>query len=879
MNFRRIPPPVLLAVFTLSGAAGLGYQAVWVRTFTAGLGSETPSVLAVLAAVMAGLGLGAWVLDRPVSRSGRPGGWYGGLELVLGVWGACLALLLPAVNEAVAGWIGVEPSPLRQGLICLAVPLVLLLPSTAAMGATLPAMERLVARHAGAGPWVGAVYGVNTLGAATGLLAVVWVLMPASGLRGAALVLAGVNLICGVVILGWSRGEAGVAKPSPRAEPRPAAGTDQQRRALWLGIAGVTGFLSMSFEVLGIRLLSQVLENTVFTYAAVLAVYLLGMSGGALIYQRWARSAARDPVRWLFVMLTGLSVAVAVAMLSLQGSLPLLDACRRAFGSSAWGIAATEISVTSIVFLPPTLLMGGAFSHIAQQLCGPDGGVGRVLGANALAGALAPPVTGLLLLPVLGVRWSLGLTALGYAGSAVWLATASRLFGTDRKLVTGLGAAAGVAALGVTLVSPLRLLDLPPGSVVRRYAEGALGFVAVTEEPDGHRTLRVDNRFQMGGTAALEAQSRQAHVPLLLHPRPRTALFLGAGTGITLGAASFHPALDAEGVELLPEVADAMHEFGAANRLADWPKTWRVRVADARRFVLATPRRYDVIVSDLFHPARDGAGLLYTREHFRAVRQRLTDGGLFCQWLPVHQLDAVSLRMIIRTFLVEFPDSELWWLRFSVDTPVVGLVGYTAQPRHAVDFDDPRWHSRDLGVALGQLGLPDPVRLHGLRIADPETLAAFGVAARLNTDDRPSVLFLAPRVLHESPAAVAHRVRLILALSDTTGARTAAAADADPAVPEARLHRYQQARDRFLHGLLAEFEGREKAAVEAWLDSVRLSADFTPAYARCLARASWLLSTQPAEARALLERLAEAQPGLPVARQMLDRLDTGGPRR
>ena len=49
--------------------------------------------------------------------------------------------------------------------------------------------------------------------------------------------------------------------------------------------------------------------------------------------------------------------------------------------------------------------------------------------------------------------------------------------------------------------------------------------------------------------------------------------------------------------------------------------------------------RYDVIVSDNFHPARSGSAALYTVEHFAAVRERLRRGGVFCQWLPLHQLD------------------------------------------------------------------------------------------------------------------------------------------------------------------------------------------------------------------------------------------------
>src|SRR6185503_15255902 len=102
----------------------------------------------------------------------------------------------------------------------------------------------------------------------------------------------------------------------------------------------------------------------------------------------------------------------------------------------------------------------------------------------------------------------------------------------------------------------------------------------------------------------------------------------------------------------------------------------KLHIADARRFVRSSVEQYDVIVADLFHPYRDGAGALYTQEHFAAVRGRLATNGLFCQWLPLHQLDEPTLRVVIQTFLKEFPNAQAWLLRFNVNVPVLGLVGW-----------------------------------------------------------------------------------------------------------------------------------------------------------------------------------------------------------
>ncbi|MCZ7636281.1 MAG: hypothetical protein M5U12_09750 [Verrucomicrobia bacterium] len=198
-------------------------------------------------------------------------------------------------------------------------------------------------------------------------------------------------------------------------------------------------------------------------------------------------------------------------------------------------------------------------------------------------------------------------------------------------------AAALVLAIGLPDLDRPGLL---PGERLRVARAGMADSVAVLETAEGHRTLRVNNRFTMGGTASAHAERRQAHLPLLLHPAPRHALFLGSGTGITAAAATAHPGIFVDSVELSPEVVDVMGEFAPENFAP--PGRLRQHVADARRFVRATTNRYDVIVADLFHPARDGAGALYTREHYEAIARRLAREGCsasgfrFIKWTSRH---------------------------------------------------------------------------------------------------------------------------------------------------------------------------------------------------------------------------------------------------
>ncbi len=868
MTRRRLTSFLLYALFLLSGGAGLGYQMVWSKMLATGLGHEMPAVLAVVAAVMGGMAIGAWTLDGVVSRSPRPWQWYGRLEIFIGLWGLLLTVLIPVTNRSALHLIGLEPSALRHWSVAFGLPFLMLFPATAAMGATLPAMERWLAPLTMSGRCVGAVYSANTLGAVVGTLASAFIILPALGLSRGVWLLAAVNALCGVAALLLGARTALSAR-SARAELSSPDSTEFTRlnsavrppfTSARLGLTVfATGLLGIGYETLGVRVLAQVLENTVYTFAAVLAVFLLGTSIGAALYQRFGR---RSNPQWLLT-----DLLCAVSMASILGAILaghaqfVYDRCRAALGDSKLGVLAAEMAAAAAVLLVPTVFMGATFSHLVQAARHKNGGVGRAAALNTSGGALASALFGVFLLPLIGSKWTLVLISLGY------------LMLLPKVAGWRWGFLAAPVALTFALPADLHLVQVPPHHRIALYREGVMASVAVIENDNHDRVLRVDNRFQMGGTAAAPAEYRHAHIPLLLHPAPRQALFLGLGTGITFGAAALYPNLQSDGVELVPEVVEVMPQFEPYNFAPDRQPQLKLFTADARRFVRTTDSNYDVIVADLFHPARDGAGSLYTLEHFQAVRERLAPGGLFCQWLPLHQLDEDVLRLIIRTFLEAFPNAQAWLLRFNVDAPVIGLVGTVGRPHYSMQWVEHRLNHSRLESELKKLVLADSIRLFGNLLAGPEALRAFGGDAPLNTDDQPRVTFGAPRFAYQKIATPYGRLLELLKFS-LRDPREVLGLDSggDGNQFAGRLTKYMTARDAYLNGLVDEAEGRQPTAIDRFVESARLSDEFTSGYAQCLTLASMLARTKPAEARALLERLVEAQPSRPVAREMLDRL-------
>jgi spermidine synthase len=834
-----------LALMAASGFAGLGYQIVWTQQCALWLGHESAAVLAVVAAFFAGLALGARVAGPRLARSRQALRWYVGCELTIASWGLVLMAGVEPVSRGLLALIGPQPAAAWQWSIAFAGTFVLLLPATAAMGATLPAMERIGAGLHAQGRSIAAHYAANTAGAVLGVLASAFWLVPAIGLLRTAAICVAINLACA--------GAAWWALPR-ELTPLQAAGhaATAARRSALLRLAA-TGLLGIGYEVLVVRVLSQVDEDTVYTFAMLLAIYLVGSALGAAWYARRAGTDAADPDRTSDRLLGALAAACLLGAASLWGAQALQDAVRQALGPGMTAALGAEAMLAIAAFALPTIAMGALFSHLAAAARSAGASLGDALAANTLGAALAPLVFGVLVAPWLGPKAALLLIAAGYlllVRRRAWHAPAAW------------GPALAAIAL-LVLAPPLAFVDVPAGGRVVSYRDGAMAAVSVVEDAEGVARLRINNRQQEGSSASRFVDARQALLPLLLHPGPRRALFLGLGTGVTASAAAEDPTLQVDAVELLPEVIAASAEFTHPDNGSQAPaERLHVMAADARRFVRVSPNRYDVIVSDNFHPARSGSGALYTIEHFRAVRDRLADGGLFCQWLPLHQLDLSSLRSIVQSFLQVYPDGAAMLASNSLDTPVIGLIGHRGAGALGLARARERLARSTWPGALSELGLDDEYALLGSLVAGPAALAQFAAGAPANTDDRPVVSYQAPRLTYAPDSTP--RARLFALLEAWRVAPREVLAGADSADELRRLQDYWLARDRFIVAGRDVTPSPDVRAMLAQvraplLDVVRISADFRPAAQPLRRMARALAATDAPAADALLAELQAAQ--------------------
>jgi spermidine synthase len=740
----------LYLLFLLSGGAALVYQVMWARSFGLIFGSTTRAASVVLAAFFLGMAIGnllgsRWAVTR--SRSLRV---YGLVEFAIAV-GAVLVICwlqlfhsaYPALYRFAIG----QPHVLVW--IQLGLALFAMAPPCIAMGATLPLMSRAVLfDRSHVGRRLGWVYALNTIGGTVGVLASGFLMPVTFGVRNSMLLAAALNVLvaAGALLLArrWSGGPLESATAECSSAPRHRVGAEPVSRLLWFA-AIVSGLATIALEVLYTRLLVHAMDASVFSFAIVLAVFLVCLAMGSAFV-----SVVVDRLGSPWVLLA-LASALSSAAIVLSPAvfewaweaIPRLRPEMRPVGL---------LLLRSFLIIGPSAVAAGMILPTVWKVAVREVGeagvrVGRLTSVNTLSGVAGALLAGFVAVPKLGMGASFALVGALYGALAIAIALRSE-FGSRRWPAALAIACAllGLASLRSWEIVPVRLL---PNERLIAYYEGEGATVSVTdsEELGGVvRKLTVNSSYGLGNSHRVAVPRSQGRLALLLHGRPRSVAFIGLATGITASSIQDFPSITrALALEILPGVVEAARAFASSNgNVLDDPRL-EVLPADGRNHLFGIDQNFDVIVGDLFIPWHSGTGYLYTVEHFANVGRRLSKGGVFVQWLQANQLTVWELQVITASFVDAFDDAELWLNRTARNRHLIGLVG----------------RSRDLPVAAAQ----QPVRIDDMeRVCGVEALRGWSRESVRNTDDFPIIEFSAG--LTHGDALPGHQQRMSSALDE-----------------------------------------------------------------------------------------------------------------
>ncbi len=766
-----------MILFAVSGAAALIYEVVWTRLLTLQMGHGIAAASTVLAAFMGGLAVGAAIAGRRGGRltPARALTVYAGLELIIAVLALVLPFALVAVRPLLVGAYSDGDGGTTFALLRLGTGVLLLAAPAAAMGATFPIASRWMVRSAAnAAQDAGGLYAANTLGAAAGAVLAGFVLIPSLGLSGSTWVGVALNVTAAAGAFALARtaaiapsGDGRSADASASASPLPGTRrglkpppSERPEERPWLAALalGATGFASLTLQVVWTRLLVQILGPTTYAFSMVVAIFIIGLAGGAAI-GAWLVARVRSaPVGLATCMLMSVALSLAAASSVDWALLTMAEIVARPdyqFGD----VLRREVLMVIGLLLPMTLAFGAAFPFAVATAAGRDEAVtenlGRIYAVNtvgAIAGAL---LSGFVLVPQIGLHLTIRLVALVVGATALAiLVFAAR----SRGRLVGIGFAVFVLAAGFALPQWDRLLlssgaykyaaamrgpsletALAAGELLS-YREGATATVAVRRLA-GTVSLAIDGKVDASNAGDMLTQRLLAHVPLLLHPAPKRVAILGLGSGVTLGSALKHPLEAATVLEISPEVVDASRFFDVENHnaLAD-PRT-RLIVGDGRTHLMLGRESYDVIVSEPSNPWMAGIASLFTREFFEGAKARLAPGGMLCQWAHTYDISREDLRSIVATFLTAFPDGSMWLVG---DADVL-LVGSTSPLDERLAGITTAWARPGVAEDLASVGALDPFAVTSLFVAQGATLKAWANGAPLQTDDRSRLEFSGPR--------------------------------------------------------------------------------------------------------------------------------------
>lgn len=719
---------VLAFLFLLSGAAGLFYEAVWSRYLSLFVGHDAYAQVLTLVIFLGGMGLGALLVSRRSARIRDPLFAYALVEAVIGVLGLAFhdAIYLP-----VTGWAYEHLFPGLGGGSGAAVVLskwvlaaLLILPQSILLGATFPLMSAGVLRRRPEQPGrtLSILYFSNSLGAATGVLVAGFVLYAMAGLPGTLAAAAMLNLVVALGALVVARYTAvgryvgKSVKPAPTVLPsyRP---TDLSR--LLLTLAFGTAVASFVYEIGWIRMLSLVLGSSTHSFELMLSAFILGLALGALWMRRRADRFA-DPLRALAVVQLAMgALAIASLPLYLQSfhwTAALIQATARTESGYAVFTVARYLICLAIM-LPATFCAGMTLPLMTRMLLVGGSGeraIGAIYAANTLGSIVGAAATGLLLLPLLGLRGAL--VAGGALDMLLGLLAIRGLLRAGRPALRLAWAGAG----GLAVLAGLALFALPwnqgllssgvfrVGRVVQDdqreilyHADGRTATVHATRfRSNGIRILATNGKpdgslsptwFEPCDTAApakpfVGDDGTQAMLALLLlahAPAARTGAVIGHGTGMSSHFLLASPALERlTTIEIEPAMVAGSRVFTPVNRRVFEDPRSRIVIDDAKAFFAAANARFDLILSEPSNPWVSGVSGLFTTEFYHRIRRYLAPGGVFGQWLHTYELSDGLVLSVLAALHENFADYRV----FAINGGDLLVVGSPDRPLPRPDW-------------------------------------------------------------------------------------------------------------------------------------------------------------------------------------------------
>ncbi len=695
---------LIILLFIISGLASLIYQVVWFKQLSYFLGSTTYSQSIVLATFMGGLALGSWYWGKKADKSSNQLKIFAYLEIALAFYCFFYHQIFEISSNlffTVATSASMAPDSASVLAVKFFISAITILLPTFLMGGTLPVLVRFLTNSSNQiGKNVAILYFVNSLGAVLGTGIAGFFLLQYLGLKLTTYFGATIELSVGVIALFLAfkykssqptLSEKGKELSSPTQNDVSSVESAFLSHRTVLILALLSGVSAMIYEVGWLRLLIPILSSSTYSFTIILVTFITGITIGSYIVYKF-----NDRIKKTLFTIGLCQLGI---VLSLLITLPQFEKVPYWIWSSSEGILEStypffqyiliQVSYVFLLLIVPTIFMGmtlpllSRYASKVKETAGET--IGNLFAVNTIGTVIGSLAAGLLLVPHIGIRYTIELAVLINLLMAIILIRASK--GSEFRIK--------IAALGIVLITSgwyfmrmsnenwghaIMLSEIPrqinrvqapssydefytnatKGDTILYYKEGIGGTIVVAT--NGRETFLTTNGKGDANTVSdLRTQVSLGLTPITLHAKPDSIFVIGFGAGTTVGHAASHPSVKyAEVAEISSEVVDASVHFNSINQKPLENKKINVIRDDGVSALRLSKKKFDVIISQPSNPWSAGVGNLFTDEFFRDCKSKLKPGGFVAQWLNLYEIDDKSLQLIFRTALGRFSNLSLW---------------------------------------------------------------------------------------------------------------------------------------------------------------------------------------------------------------------------
>jgi predicted membrane-bound spermidine synthase len=665
-------------LFFFSGIAGLIYEATWARYLKMFLGHSSYGQILTLILYMGGLGIGSFIASKYSHKFNSMFKAYAYIEIAVAVGG----LLYHPLYEAMTNYFySTHWNPQYAEAVKILFSSLLTTPLAILLGTTFPLLASGFLRQGVGEVSLSKLYFCNSIGAALGILLASYVFIPFWGSPGSLLVAVFINISIAIGFLYLSKKENKTTNINllHNQELQTKTKTGGKRIHLWLWVSLLTGLTSFIYEIGWIRMLSLMLGSSTHSFDIMISAFIIGLAFGAW-YSRKKLNPGTDHIYFLSWAQICMGFCALLTVYLYEPYFHIMNEANHFFAKSDGGYVWLNLFkyLISMMWMVPTSIFAGmtlpTLTYVVLHWSKQENATGKVYGWNTIGAITGAFAAGIILLPMLHLKWMLGLAAAFdmatglfllwlykyKEGRKIWLALAWILLLLPLFIIKfdGDTLTAGVFR-GYKSFSQKELKEVAHGrtATISFHESPVHYYIKTNGKPDA--SLSKDRDVPLGSDELTQAAT--AFIPMATLDKPYDAAMVGFGSGMSAYYLLSDPLLKSlDVIEIEKEMVRLARGFYPHNDWAFDDPRINIHYDDARTWFHTNQKEYDVLVSVPSNPWVSGVSSLFSHEFYTHIQRYLSQQGMLVQWLQLYEFDARLLMQILSALHQAFPHVNVY---------------------------------------------------------------------------------------------------------------------------------------------------------------------------------------------------------------------------